>query len=150
MRISVFTILAFFLSVPSVSARPPQQGGSAGAVPPTAVAPADPGGITIEENVVYSSLNGTDLHLDVYQPATDRGTEPRPAVLLIHGGGWTAFDKSTMQRMGGFLARNGFVAFAVDYLLFDGKQNRWPTQLDDVQRAVRWVRAHASNYKHQS
>ena len=51
-----------------------------------------------------------------------------PVVLLIHGGGWTSFDKSTMQRMGQFLARNGFVAFAVDYRLFHGTDNCWPAQ----------------------
>jgi acetyl esterase/lipase len=51
-----------------------------------------------------------------------------------------------MGNMGRFLARSGFVAFSVDYRLFDGKSNLWPAQLDDVQRAVRWVRANASKY----
>ena len=61
------------------------------------------------------------LRLDVYEPI-DAGTEPRPAIILIHGGGWISFDKSTMQRMGEFLARSGFVAFAVDYRLFQGSR----------------------------
>jgi len=51
-----------------------------------------------------------------------------------------------MRTMGEFLARFGFVAFSVDYRLFKDGQNRWPAQLDDVQRAVRWVRAHAREY----
>jgi len=113
------------------------------------VAPASQaraGGVTVAENVVYAVVNGSELHLDIYQPA-DRGTAPVPAVLLIHGGGWISFDKSTMRGMGQFLARSGFVAFAVDYRLFQGTQNRWPAQLDDVQRAVRWVRAHAAQYR---
>jgi acetyl esterase/lipase len=99
----------------------------------------------VEEDVVYASINGTALHLDVYEPP-DRGNRTRPAIILIHGGSWTSFDKSTMSGMGRFLSRSGFVAFAVDYRLFDGKDNRWPAQLDDVQRAVRWVRANASKY----
>jgi acetyl esterase/lipase len=86
-----------------------------------------------------------DLLLDIYEP-TDAGAHPRPAVLLIHGGGWTSFDKSTMRNMGKFLARSGFVAFSVDYRLLQGTDNRWPAQLDDVQRAVRWVRANAAKY----
>jgi acetyl esterase/lipase len=90
-------------------------------------------------------VNGTDLHLDVYAPAA-QVTEPRPAVVLIHGGGWISFDKSTMRSMGTLLARHGFVAFAVDYRLFHDSQNCWPAQLDDVQRAVRWVRANAAAY----
>jgi acetyl esterase/lipase len=100
---------------------------------------------TVQENVLYSAVNSTELHLDVYEPAAQSG-KLLPAVVLLHGGGWTSFDKSTMRAMGQFLARSGFVAFAVDYRLFDGQQNRWPAQLDDVQRAVRWIRANASKY----
>lgn len=98
-------------------------------------------GVAVEENVEY----GPALHLDVYKPAV-LSAEAHPAVILIHGGGWSSFDKSTMRGMGQFLARSGFVAFAVDYRLFDGKQNRWPAQLDDVQHAVRWVRANGKQY----
>jgi acetyl esterase/lipase len=107
--------------------------------------PATGPAIAVHENVVYGSVNGADLHLDVYEPAA-RAAEPRPAVVLIHGGGWISFDKSTMRSMGNLLARHGFVAFAVDYRLFHDSQNRWPAQLDDVQRAVRWVRANAATY----
>ncbi len=101
--------------------------------------------VNVQENIVYSSANGTELHLDAYA-STPAGTETRPAVLLIHGGGWISFDKTTMRGMAEFLARNGFVCFAVDYRLFNTKENRWPAQLDDVQRAVRWVRANAAKY----
>jgi len=100
---------------------------------------------TVQENVPYESVNGTTLTLDVYAPA-GHATGLRPAVILIHGGGWAALSKSTMRGMGAFLARSGFVAFAVDYRLVQGAENRWPAQLDDVQRAVRWVRAHAAQY----
>jgi len=99
----------------------------------------------VEQDVLYASAKGTELHLDVYQPA-NRSAAPRPAVILIHGGGWTDFDKSTMHGMGMFLARSGFVAFSVDYRLFRGTENPWPAQLDDVQLAVRWVRANAEKY----
>jgi len=101
--------------------------------------------VTVKENIPYASVNGTELHLDVYEP-TEMGGHLHPAVVLIHGGGWDRLDKSTMHGMGQFLARSGFVAFAVDYRLFRGDENRWPAQLDDVQRAVRWVRANAAAY----
>jgi acetyl esterase/lipase len=101
--------------------------------------------VTVKADVRYASVHGADLRLDIYLPAKD-STGLRPAVLLIHGGGWTSFDKSTMQGMGEFLARSGMVAFAIDYRLLKEGQNRWPAQLDDVQRAVRWVRANASKY----
>jgi acetyl esterase/lipase len=46
------------------------------------------------------------------------------------------------------LAQAGFVTFSIDYRLVDAStgQYRWPAQLDDVQLAVRWVRAHAADY----
>jgi acetyl esterase/lipase len=101
--------------------------------------------VSVEENVSYGSVNGADLRLDIYKPA-DSPAVIHPAVLLIHGGGWTDLNKSTMRGMGQVLARSGFVAFAVDYRLFQGDENRWPAQLDDVQRAVRWLRANAARY----
>ena len=66
--------------------------------------------------------------------------------MLIHGGGWDSLDKSTMRGMGNFLARSGFVAVSVNYRLLHGSENRWPAQLDDVQRAVRWLRANSPKY----
>jgi len=121
--------------------------GTVTAAPQAPAAPAQPsaGSVTVEENVPYATVNDAQLHLDVYKP-TERGSGLAPAVILIHGGGWTDFDKSTMRGMGQFLARFGFVAFSVDYRLFNGKDNPWPAQLDDVQRAVRWVRANAAKY----
>jgi acetyl esterase/lipase len=112
---------------------------------PAASAQTGTPGVKVEENVVYATVNGTELHLDVYEPA-ERGAGLSSAIVLIHGGGWIDFDKGTMRGMGHFLAGHGFVAFAVDYRLFHGKDNLWPAQLDDVQRAVRWVRANASKY----
>jgi acetyl esterase/lipase len=101
---------------------------------------------SVQQDVPYSTIDGHPLMLDIYQP-TEQSSALRPAVVLIHGGGWTSFDKSTMHTMGMFLARCGFVAFAVDYRLFRGSENLWPAQLDDVQRAVRWIRANAAKYQ---
>ncbi len=101
--------------------------------------------ISVKNDVPYGTAGGQKLLLDLYQPAVET-LKPRAAVVLIHGGGWTSFDKSTMQGMGIFLARQGFVAVSVDYRLLHDSQNRWPAQLDDVQMAVRWLRAHAGKY----
>lgn len=127
------------LSTGLVAAFAPQE--SSSTQPSTPQPRSDSQSVTVQENIPFCS----DLRLDVYEPPRRR-TEIRPAVVLIHGGGWTSFDKSTMRGMGQFLARFGFVAFAVDYRLFHGTENRWPAQLDDVQCAVRWVRANAATY----
>jgi acetyl esterase/lipase len=101
---------------------------------------------SVQQDVPYSTAGDHPLMLDIYEPS-EQSSAPRPAVVLIHGGGWTSFDKSTMRTMGMFLARCGFVAFAVDYRLMHGNENIWPVQLDDVQRAVRWIRANAAKYR---
>lgn len=112
---------------------------------PTALTRATSAAVKTLENISYGSVNGSDLRLDVYEPG-ESSQKLYPAIVLIHGGGWTSFDKSTLRNMGLFLARSGFVAFSVDYRLLNGQQNRWPAQLDDVQRAIRWVRANATRY----
>ncbi len=145
MKHSVSSLLSALLAAGLIFALPPREPAAVTQQPSAATPQPGMGSVTVEENVPYGSVNGSELRLDIYEPAGPR-SEIHPAVLLIHGGGWTSLDKSTMRRMGQFLARSGFVAFAVDYRLFHDKQNLWPAQLDDVQRAVRWVRANAAKY----
>jgi acetyl esterase/lipase len=149
-RTPIALLLALSLSPELAFCPAAQQQDKPPAAAGTAKSPASASGeVTTEPDVVYGTVNGQDLHLDVYEPAL-RGAETRAAVVLIHGGGWTSFDKSTMRSMGELLARSGFVAFAIDYRLFKDDagniENPWPAQLDDAQRAVRWVRANSAKY----
>lgn len=136
---------SLLVAVLGVSLATAQQRGVSPPPPPPSASPSQQNEVKVEGNVLYATVNGTDLHLDVYEPG-DLGAQTRPAIVLIHGGAWSSFDKSTMLGMGQFLARSGFVAFAVDYRLLKGDENRWPAQLDDVQRAVRWIRKNAGKY----
>ena len=99
----------------------------------------------MHSNIAYCVAGGETLLLDIFEPANNTG-KPRPAIVLVHGGGWTSFDKSTMRALAQFLALAGFVAVPVDYRLFHDDATRWPAQLDDAQRAVRWVRANSAKY----
>jgi acetyl esterase/lipase len=99
----------------------------------------------VELGVVYGTAGGQDLLLDVYHPP-ERAT-PRPAVLVIHGGGLVSGSRTRLADLAASLAEAGYVTFAIDYRLFTSPtSNPWPAQLDDAQRAVRWVRAHAPRY----
>jgi acetyl esterase/lipase len=121
-------------------------------VPPSPKAPPTPESTAIPNpsraNVVYGEVDGHKLHLDVYEPR--KQTSSAPGIIVIHGGGWTEFDKSIMDGTAAKLARAGFVAFSVDYRLLKYREhpprNQWPAQLEDCQRAVRWVRRHAQEY----
>jgi acetyl esterase/lipase len=95
----------------------------------------------VERDVLYGEPEGTPLRMDIYRP---EGPGPHPAVVLVHGGGWIGGSKAGHQATGTMLARNGYVACAIDYRL--APQFPYPAAFDDCQRAVRWVRARASEY----
>ncbi len=100
--------------------------------------------VLAELDVVYGRAGEVPLRLDVFRPREAKG--PRPAVLMIHGGGWVRGSKELEHLLADHLARAGFVAVAVGYRLAVDDASRYPAQVDDVQRAVRWVRANAGRY----
>jgi acetyl esterase/lipase len=67
-------------------------------------------------------------------------------VILIHGGGWSSGSKEDFSDAGKILAEQGYVAFSINYRLATVDRNHWPAQLDDAQRSMRWIRAHAKEY----
>ena len=106
-------------------------------------APATPE-VKTENDVVYGTAGEAKLMLDAYYPAAAMGKHP--AIVLIHGGGWSAGDKKFYAPMGKALAAKGYSAFSINYRLLTSTANKYPAQLDDSQRAVRWIRAHADKY----
>ena len=83
--------------------------------------------------------------LDVYQPANLAAGSRAPAVVWIHGGGWTGGTKNEAraQSIAADLVKAGYVVLSVDYRLGNGA---WPTNLFDCKNAVRFLRANAAKY----
>lgn len=107
--------------------------------------------VTSRADVCYGTANGEKLLLDVYLPPASSQTTAsasglRPAVALIHGGGWSGGNKRDYNADGTWFAKHGLVCFAVEYRLVKPNDHKWPAQLDDVQLAVRWIRQHAAEY----
>jgi acetyl esterase/lipase len=100
---------------------------------------------TVEPDVEYGRVGEKKLLLDVYKP-TEKSDKPRAAVILVHGGGWSGGKRGDIRDIGVTVAKHGYVGFAVSYRLVFGEEGRWPQQLDDVQRSVRWVRANAERF----
>jgi acetyl esterase len=113
-----------------------------GGVAPAA-AQGDQAIVEVRNDVQYGVANGKRLLLDAYVPAAD-GEKLRPAVLLIHGGGFRAGDKRSFEPEARRLAEKGWVAFSVNYRL--DEPTAFPAEVEDVQTAVRWVRSNASDY----
>jgi acetyl esterase/lipase len=104
------------------------------------------GPIRAERTVTYATTpEGRALGLDVYLPRaspTGAATRPRPAVLVLHGGGWNAGDKGDASRFSRGLAAQGFVVLDVEYRTHP--QPNWREAIGDVACAIVWVRRHAA------
>jgi acetyl esterase/lipase len=66
----------------------------------------------------------------------------RPAVLLLHGGGWRDGDKTQLKYYGIQLARYGYLCVCSEYRL--SGEALWPAQLHDAKAALRWIRGNAA------
>jgi acetyl esterase/lipase len=80
--------------------------------------------------------------LDLFLPEPSPGGVP--GVVCIHGGGWTSGDKTMLAWTAPRLTAAGMAVACVNYRLCP--EWLFPAALDDVQRAVRWLRHHAGAY----
>ena len=100
-----------------------------------------PGTVVAEQNVTYSSVGGAQT-MDILQPRG--GGVPRPAILLVHGGGFRAGAKESYIPLAIKLADHGYVAATINYRL--SPRNQFPAALEDTKAALRFLRANASKY----
>jgi alpha-L-fucosidase 2 len=97
----------------------------------------------MKSDIEFARPGGTSLCLDAFVP---EGAGPFPACILVHGGGFTKGDKRTfITPLFEPLGRAGFAWFSIDYRLAPG--HRFPACVEDVESAIRWVKAHAADSK---
>ncbi len=77
----------------------------------------------------------------IFQP---EGSGPFPALLDVHGGAWNRGDRSADEVMNRALAASGIVVAAVDFRL--APAHPYPAQVQDVNFATRWLKAHAAEF----
>jgi acetyl esterase/lipase len=110
-----------------------------------APSPSIPGAhqqIQVLSDVPYRSGESEAFRLDLALPPR-AGDGLRPAIVIVHGGGWAAGSKTDAVYQGLLLdyARQGYVTTSVEYRLTG--EAPFPTGVADVKCAVKWVRAHA-------
>jgi acetyl esterase/lipase len=83
--------------------------------------------------------------MDIYAPAQWVGA-PQPAVLFVHGGGWTGGDKASDEgaRETADLVKRGYLVAAINYRL--APQFTFPAPIEDVKCAVRFLRGNAARF----
>ena len=104
---------------------------------------------TVESNVVYGMYSGAALLLDIYKPARPNGY----GIIHVSGSGWTAplaYGAAELKLNGQTtlyakkLANAGYTVFAVNHRAVP--RFRYPAPVEDVQRAVRFIRHHAAKF----
>ena len=94
------------------------------------------------EDVIYGRKFGTALTMDIFQPKT--GRLGLGVVAVVSGGWYSSHDSINPASMAQWTDR-GYTVFAVVH----GSQPRYtiPEAITDLNRAVRFIRAHANDYR---
>ncbi|GAB1308877.1 alpha/beta hydrolase [Urechidicola sp. KH5] len=132
-------------------------------------------GVVYGKGLTHETLNSEkaskmDLLLDIYQPESREYN--RPALVLIHGGGFKGGSRQTnhFKQMGNYFASRGWVVFSISYRLLKHKgtvpeewkqfgeevQGQSPKRkaqimaiypaLRDAKAAMRWIAANANEF----
>lgn len=102
----------------------------------------------VEKNVIYGMYSGLALLMDVYYPEKPNGY----GIVFVSGSGWQApmhygavgLKEGQIPLWGPPLVRAGYTVFAINHRA--APRFHYPTAVEDVQRAVRFVRYHAKQY----
>jgi alpha-L-fucosidase 2 len=95
------------------------------------------------DGLQYGTADGQPLTMDYYAA---RGKGVHPIAIIIHGGGYHGGDSKSGSEayVADFLAPAGYAVFSVNYRL--APQYPYPFMVEDVQRAVRFIRYHAAEW----
>src|SRR5262245_48915740 len=103
----------------------------------------------VDKNVVYGMYSGAAMLLDVHYPAKPNGF----GIIFISGSGWNAplgysapqlKESQQVDMYVPSLVQAGYTVFALTHRATP--TFRYPAQLEDVQRAVRFIRQNAAKY----
>ncbi len=96
-----------------------------------------------KKDVEYARPGGHPVLLDMHVPD---GPGPFPAAILIHGGGFDSGSRSSgyMSPTFDLFSQVGFAWFTIDYRM--APEFRFPEAREDVESAIKWVKAHAKEY----
>lgn len=102
--------------------------------------PATPPGARVLRDLEYVPGGHERQKLDLYLP--EKGGDPLPLIVWIHGGAWRAGSKDNCPAAR-FVSR-GYAVASVNYRL--SQHATFPAQIQDCKAAIRWLRAHAQDY----
>ena len=101
------------------------------------------GATAVHESIEYGRAGDAHLLMDAGIPS---GPGPFPAAILVHGGAWVSGDRRAMlQPLFQPLSDAGIAWFTISYRFASGPMD-FGAAIDDVEQAVRYIQAHASEF----
>lgn len=95
------------------------------------------------KDIPYTSYGERILLLDIFSKK-EKETLKKPAVLMLHGGGWSSGDRSLMYPLANYLSIHGYIAITVEYRL--SPEALYPAAVDDINSSLLWIRNNAGEY----
>jgi acetyl esterase/lipase len=100
-----------------------------------------PASVKALADLEYARAGEKRLLLDLYLP--EPAAAPLPVVVWVHGGAWRGGSKDQTPALP--LLRHGYAVASISYRL--SQEARFPAQIHDCKAAIRWLRAHAREYR---
>lgn len=99
---------------------------------------------TKDSRVTYTNWGQDDQQLSMWLPE-DSGAGLRPAMVLVHGGGWLMGSRMQIRTYGEEFAKAGYVTASISYRTMP--DYAFPYCLHDVKQAIRFLRENAAAYR---
>jgi len=96
------------------------------------------------ETVVYKQAGDFPLQLHILRP--EGVAEPRPALLLIHGGGWSGGHPRKHLPQARHFRERGLVTVCAEYRIHGRHKSSVSDAIADGRSAIRYLRAHADRF----
>jgi acetyl esterase/lipase len=95
------------------------------------------------EDVQYGFVDDKPLMATIYRPKVTPN-KAMPAVIYIHGGGFTGGARDHFESTAAYLTNQGYVGVCISYRL--APKDKFPKPIQDCKCAVRWTRANAKKW----
>lgn len=96
-----------------------------------------------QRNLSYCKVGERSLVVDAFYPKA-KSKAGRPAIMIIHGGGWRTGSRTQHYPLAQKLASLGYVCFTPEYRL--STEALYPAAVYDLKAALRWMKANAKQY----
>lgn len=108
-------------------------------------------GCNYKKSVVYKTVDGRNLIMDIFYPKAEKMKKKAPWVMYVHGGGWAGGNKENIFRAATLgtlqkLIDNGYVVATIDYRLAKAPVTTYESVVD-CKDAAKFLLKNAELYK---